>query len=100
AGLKRLPTPCTALFQVSFKKSRHFGIRVEAILELGQAVAFIGVAKKFHRYFAFAEGRDNLLGLANRHPRVVGSMNYHHGALNFVHVMNGTYFLEKRPVLS
>jgi len=50
-------------------------------------VAFVLIAQVGYRDLARTQGRDDLLGFADRHPRVVGTMDHHQRGSNTVHVV-------------
>jgi hypothetical protein len=52
-----------------------------------QAMAFVLIAQVGYRDLARTQGHDDLLGFADRHSRVVGTMDYHQRGSNTVHVV-------------
>src|SRR3978361_264288 len=75
--------------EVPFEEARDLGVAVEPVREPGDAVSLILVAKIGDLAPALAQRLHHLLGLADRHPRVVGAVHDQQRAADAVDLVDG-----------
>src|SRR3978361_1952454 len=79
----------SAKAEVPLEEARDLRVAVEPVAQPGDAVSFILVAKIGDLAPALAQRLHHLLGLADRHPRVVGAVHDQQRAADAVDLVDG-----------
>ena len=80
------------------QERRNTRIAVEAVRQAGDAMAFVLVAQVLDRRVAGAQRLHDLLGLADRHARVVGAVDHHQRAGDALDLADRRDRLEERAI--